>query len=247
MRKVREQLAPTGVLRAGINMSNFLLVNGNDSNGSGSTNDTLRGVSPDMAQAIAKELGVGVELITYSGPGLVADAALNNEWDIANIAAESERAKTIHFSPAYCEIQATYLVPANSSLRSVSDVDQAGNVIAVKERAAYDLWLTENLKHASLKKYPSMDASFDQFVEQSLDALAGLRPRLLEDKARLAGSVVFDDSFTAVQQSVGCRQGKPEAAAFLHEFVMQSVRSGFIASLISKHGVEGKLSVAQHA
>ena len=235
---IKQQLAPTGVLRAGINMSNFLLVNSATSSGEPA------GVSPDMAKAIADELGVGLELIPYKGPGEVADGAAEHEWDIANIAAEAERAKTIHFSPAYCEIQATYLVPAGSEFKSSDDIDQPGNRISVKERAAYDLWLSENLRHATLHRVPSMDESYDAFVEQSLDALAGLRPRLLEDAKRLTGSFVLDDSFTAVQQSIGCIPGNAEAGNFLREFVAQAILSGFVANLINKHGVSGKLSVA---
>ncbi len=232
------ELAPSGVLRAGINMSNFLLVNGQGANGEPA------GVSPDMAQAIADKLNVPLQLLPFKGPGEVADAALTGEWDIANIAAEPERAKQINFSPAYCEIQATYLLPANSALRSVNDVDAAGVNIAVKGRAAYDLWLSENLNHATLHRAPSIDASFDLFVEKKLDALAGLRPRLIEDAQRLPDSILLDESFTAVQQCIGCLPNLPAASGFLDQFVREAIESGFVASLLEKHNVAGKLSVA---
>ncbi len=235
---IKQQLAPTGVLRAGINMSNFLLVSGETASGDPA------GVSPDMAQAIANKLGVALVLKPYKGPGDVADGANGREWDIANIAAEAERAKTILFSPAYCEIQATYLLPANSPLKSISDVDKPGIRISVKERAAYDLWLTQNLQHAKLVRSASMDDSFNLFAEQSLDALAGLRPRLLEDAKNISDSIVLADSFTAVLQSIGCMPGNQEAAAFLRDFVADAIKSGFVADLIKKHGVSGKLSVA---
>lgn len=235
---LKKQLAPTGVLRAGINMANFLLVSSKTSNGEPA------GVSPDIAQAIADELGVDLQLIPYKGPGEVADGAELKQWDIANIAAEAERAKTICFSPAYCEIQATYLLPANSSIEKLSDVDKPGVKIAVKERAAYDLWLTENLSNATLVRVPSMDASLQIFQQQSLDVLAGLRPRLLEDAKQIPGSRLLTESFTAVQQSIGCLPHQPEAAAFLKEFVAKSIDSGFVGSLIEKHAVTGKLSVA---
>lgn len=235
---ILDQLAPTGVLRAGINMSNFLLVSGDASDG------TLSGLSPDMAKALANKLGVDLELVPYKNPGDVADAACRNEWDIANIAAEAERAKIIRFSTAYCEIQATYLLPASSPIRSIADVDKAGVRIAVKERAAYDLWLTENLKHATLVRSASMEASFEDFKQNSLDVLAGLRPRLLTDTEKLPGSWLMEDSFTAVQQSIGCQPGNAEAAEFVQEFVKESIASGYVASLIEQHGVVGKLSVA---
>ncbi len=237
-KKVRAELAPTGVLRAGLNMANFLLVNGTTGN------DEPDGVSPDMARAIAAELGIECQLVPYKGPGEVADDVQNNAWDIGNIAAEPERARTVQFSPAYCEIQATYLLPANSSITSIDQVDAEGVRIAVKNRAAYDLWLTENLKHASLVRTDTIDESYDVFVRDKLEVLAGLRPKLSENQQQLPGSRLFDESFTAVQQSIGCPHGRPLAAAFLREFVEASIQSGLVAELINKHGVTGRLSVA---
>jgi len=238
---VIEQLAPTGVLRAGINMSNFLLVNSKTAQGEPA------GVSPDMAKALADKLGVELKLVVYKNPGDVADAATRNEWDIANIAAEAERAKVINFSSAYCEIQATYLLPANSPIRHLEEVDREGVRIAVKERAAYDLWLTENLVNATLVRAPSMDESVELFRQRSLEALAGLRPSLINEAERISDSILMDESFTAVQQSIGCQPGHVEAAQFIQAFVRDSIESGFVASLIEQHGVVGQLSVASNS
>ncbi|MDB4223805.1 transporter substrate-binding domain-containing protein [Granulosicoccus sp.] len=233
-----EELAPQGILRAGINMSNFLLVSETKANGE------IDGVSPRMAAAIATELGVELQLIQYKGPGDVADAAQTNGWDIANIAAEAERARFISFSAAYCEIQATYLVPPGSTIKTLEDVDRPGVRIAVKERAAYDLWLVENLKHATLHKAASIDDSFTLFQDEGLEVLAGLRPKLIEQQLLMRGSTLFDKSFTAVQQSVGCQTGKPLASAYLQDFVKRSKQTGLVSSLIDQFGVQGRLSVA---
>lgn len=234
-----EELVPTGVLRAAINMSNFLLVSGQTTTGEPD------GVSPDLARAIAEKLGVELELIPFEGPGELADAAVKDVWDIGNIAEEPERARTIQFSPAYCEIQATYLLPPDSPIKYIEDVDAIGHRIAVKDRAAYDLWLQDHIKHATLVKAETLDGSFDLFVQEKLEVLAGLRPKLLEQQALMPGSVLMDESFTAVRQAIGCRPGRGRAAEFLHEFVQRSIDSGFIESLIVKHGVQGRLAVAQ--
>ncbi len=235
---VIEELAPGGVLRAGINMSNFLLVTGRGEAGE------PQGVSPDMAAAIADDLGLKLELVPFDGPGDVADAAATDGWDIANIAAEAERAKTITFSSAYCEIQATYLTPPDSVITRFADVDQPGVRICVKERSAYDLWLTANLQHASLVRVGTIDESFTTFRDEKLDVLAGLRPALLKQQRELSGSRIFDDSFTAVQQSIGCKKGLPLAARYLQDFVHNSLSGGLVESLIERHGVVGKLSAA---
>lgn len=235
---VVNQLAPSGVLRAGINMSNFLLVTDKAANG-----DPI-GVSPDIAHELAAILGVDAKLISYPGPGELADGVVEDAWDIGNIAAEAERAKTIQFSIPYCEIQATFLLPAGSAIQTISEVDSPGNRIVVKQRSAYDLWLTENIKHATLLRTDSVDASFELFVSEKLEVLAGLRPKLIEQQAQLEHSRLFDESFTAVQQSIGCSHGKADAVVFLNEQIGKWIDTGFIQSLIDKHGVSGKLSVA---
>ena len=232
-------LAPHGVLRAGINMSNFLLVNQTDANGQPD------GVSPAMARALAAELDLELKLIPYEGPGDVADAASRDEWDIANIALEAERAVVIDFSPAYCEIQATYLTPPGSSIAGMQQVDTEGNRIAVKARSAYDLWLTRNIRQATLVRAATLNESFERFRDEGLEVLAGLRPKLLEQQALMPGSVLFEESFMAVQQCMGCPVGKSLAANFVQHFVQQSKESGLVAELIARYEVQGRLSVAR--
>lgn len=231
-------LAPTGVLRAGINLSNFLLVTG--------TSDVGRpvGVSPDMAAALALKLNAVLEYITYASPGQLADAVEEGAWDIANIGAEPARAARIAFTRAYCEIESTCLVRAESSIQTFSDVDQPGVRIATKHRAAYSLWLERNLEHAELVQVESIDAAFDAFVDLKLDVLAGLRPRLLTDAERLPGTRILADRFTAVQQAIGApRERDAVGAEYLERFVIAATESGFVSGLIEHHGVAGKLSL----
>jgi polar amino acid transport system substrate-binding protein len=231
------ELAPTGVLRAGINLSNFLLVSG-----SGPTGDP-EGIAPDLAREIAERLGVPVAYVPFARPGELADAAGQGVWDIGLIAAEPARAETIAFSPAYAEIEATYLVAAGSPLRSIEEVDRPGVRIAIAARSAYDLWLSRHLRHAELIRSGSLDASFERFVADRLDALAGLRPRLLQDLEKLPGARILDDKFTAVQQAVGTATAHVVGARFVHDFVEDAKASGLVARLIERHHVRG-LSVA---
>src|SRR5690348_9045193 len=142
--KARAELCPTGVLRAGINLSNFLLVTGRTASGD------PEGVAPDMAAAIASALGVPLKLVPYKTPGELGDAVGTNAWDIGLIGAEPQRAEKIAFTAAYVEIEATYLVPPGSPLTRIADVDRAGIRIAVSARSAYDLWLERNIRHATL-------------------------------------------------------------------------------------------------
>lgn len=238
--KVVAELAPTGILRAGINLANFLLVTGRSASGD------PEGVAPDLARAVADRLGVPVRYVTYGLPKELADAAGTDTWDIGLIGAEPARAEKIAFTAAYAEIESTYLVPAGSPLTAIGDVDRPGMRISVAAGSAYDLWLSRHIEHAELVRVDTIDASFAAFVEGKLDALAGLRPRLLSDVEKLPGARIIEGSFSSVQQAVGTARANQAGAAFLSDFVEEAKRSGLVARLIDKHGVRG-LSVADPA
>lgn len=234
------QLAPTGVLRAGINLSNFLLVTGRSASGD------PEGVSPSMAKALADRLGVPVRYVPFPKPGLLADAVDDNVWDIGLIGAEPQRAEKIAFTAAYTEIEATYLVPAGSKITSISEVDRPGIRIAVSARSAYDLWLERNIRHATLLRVEGIPGALARFRDEGLEALAGLRPGLLTDVEKLPGARILDGQFTAVQQAIGTQKRNAFGAAFLREFVEEAKASGLVARLIEQHKVRG-LSVAPAA
>ena len=204
--KLVAELAPTGVLRAAINMGNFLLVTGKAPNGDPT------GVSPDMAVAIAARLGVPVKFIPYARPGEIADDAEKGLWDIGNIGAEPQRAAVINFTAAYAEIEATYLVPAGSPIKRVAEVDQPGKRCAVTARSAYGLWLENNFKKGELVQFDNADDALKAFDGRKFDAYAGLRPGLIDVAAKRPGSRILDGQFTAVQQAVGTP--KKNAAGF---------------------------------
>jgi polar amino acid transport system substrate-binding protein len=233
-------LAPTGVLRAGINLSNFLLVTKVNSTGD------PEGVAPDLAGEVARRLGVSVKYVTFKSPGELADAIDKDVWDIGLIGAEPQRAETIAFTSAYAEIEATYLVPSGSRLKAIADVDSEGVRIAVTARSAYGLWLDRNIKHAELIRSDTLDSAYEEFVNAKLSALAGLRPRLLSDLGKLPGSRILDGRFMSVQQAIGTSRKNPAGAAFLRDFVEEAKASGLVAWLIERYKVRG-LSVAPPA
>jgi len=238
--KARAELAPTGVLRAGINLSNFLLVTGR------SEKSEPVGVAPDMAKEIAASLGVPVTYVPFKSPGELADQAGKNVWDIGLIGAEPQRAATIAFTAAYVEIEATYMVPPGSPIKSIAEVDKKGVRVAVSARSAYGLWLENNLKNATLVQVSGLDAAFNKFIDDKLDVLAGLRPGLLKDVDKAPGLKILDGKFTAVQQAVGTAKPNLAGAAYLADFVEKAKKSGLVGRLIERHNVKG-LSVAPPA
>ena len=236
-RQIVAELAPTGMLRAAINMGNFLLVTGKTASGDPA------GVAPDMAAEIASRLGVPVRYVPYERPSTLADAAGTNAWDIGLIGAEPQRAAKIAFTDAYCEIEATYLVHPNSPFNSVADVDKPGVRISVRRGAAYCLWLERNIKQATVMSFEAADAPLNQFIAEKLDALAALKPGLLDDIKKVPGGKILPGHFMTVQQAIGTGKPNTAGAKFLQEFVTGAKKSGLVARLIEKHHVAG-LSVA---
>jgi polar amino acid transport system substrate-binding protein len=236
---VRSELAPTGALRIGLNHGNFLLV-------TPGSKAQPRGVAPDLARELGRRVGVPVEFVNFDTAGAMADAVRTGAWDIAFLGAEPQRANEIAFTAAYLEIPATYLIPAGSPIRSIADVDREGVRIAVSEKSAYELFLSRSVKHARLMRTPGIDASFELFVSQKLEALAGLKPRLLMDVQKLPGSRLLDGQFTAVQQAIGTPKARNAAATYLRAFVEEVKASGFVGQAIARNAVQG-VSVAPAA
>lgn len=235
----RSELTPTGKLRVGINFGNELLTTRDASGAQG-------GIAVDLAGELARRVGVPLEIVSYESAGKMAEGAKAGAWDVAFLGADPDRANEIAFTAAYLEVDTTYLVPAGSRLRTLADVDREGVRIAVSGKSAYDLFLTRSLKRAQLVRAPNVNASVDLFFAEKLDALAGLKPLLVEAAARQTGARVLDGRFTVVQQAVGTPKGRDAAAKYLREFVEDVKASGFAAKTIEKNGIRG-VSVAPRA
>ena len=230
---ILQALAPTGTLRCGVYTGNFLLITGKTPEGDPD------GVSPDLCRAIAQKLGVPLKLIPFKSQDALVDAVGSNACDIGFVGADPDRAAKVTFTPAYVEIQATYLVPEASTIKQAAEVDRAGVRIAVPARSAYGLWLNRNIKHAQLIEAEGFDATIELFTTGKLEALAGLRVGLEVDIKKIPGTRIVDGEFTMVQQGASTRKGDAVAAQFLFDFLEQAKASGLVAQLIQKHRVYG--------
>ena len=234
---VRADLAPTGTLRAGINYGNFILATKDKVTGESS------GVAIDLMQDLARRLGVPAEIVAYDSVAAMGDAAPTNAWDIAFLGSDPQREKLMSFTPAYLEIDATYLVPSASPLRTADEVDREGVRVAAPARANFELFLSRNLKHAQLVSTQGAEAAFDLLVTGKVDALAGLKQGLLDLHGKLPGSRILDGRFMGVQQSIAVPRGRDAGLAYLRRVVEDAKRSGLIARAIGRTGTHG-VSVA---
>jgi polar amino acid transport system substrate-binding protein len=235
----KAELTPTGKLRAGINFQNVLLTTQGPSGEQG-------GVAVEFARELARRLGVALEIIPYQSAGSLADSVNSGAWDISVLGDEPARAKVIDFATPLTEIEATYLVPAGSKIRSIDEVDRPGIRIVSPAKSAYDLYLSRTIKKAELVQIAGSEAAEKHFVNEKLDALAGLKPVLLDFAPTLPGSRILDGHFTVVRHTVAMPKGREAASAYLKELVEDVKASGLVTKWIEQSGVKG-LSAAPAA
>lgn len=217
----RQQLVPTGKLRAALNTGNPL----------------TRAVGAEIARELARRLGVEAVLVEYPSPGDVINAA-GKEWDVGFVAADPDREGAVQFTSPYVELEATYLVPGNSPIKTTADVDRPGIRIATGATSAYTLVLKRDIKHAELM-FAGNEEAFKALQDGRAHAMAGLRFNAMQWTSRVPGSRVLADSFTRAQQAIAVPNGRPAARAYLESFLDGARRSGMIAAAIQKTGLAG--------
>ncbi|NVZ21822.1 transporter substrate-binding domain-containing protein [Pseudomonas costantinii] len=230
--QVLQQLAPNGVLRAAINLGNPVLAQRG-------ADGELQGVSVALAKALAEALGVELELITFEAAGKVFAALADDVWRVAFLAIEPVREQEIAFSAPYVAIKGTYLVAVDSPLTHVAQLDAPGRRIAVGQGAAYDLYLSRTVQHAELVRAPTSAAAVDWFIEQRLDAAAGVRDFLrtrVSDQWRLV-----EDDFMTIRQAMAVPVMHAAAAAFVKSFVERQKENGVVKRGLLDSGQSAEL------
>jgi polar amino acid transport system substrate-binding protein len=227
-----KEFAPSGTLRAAINFGNPILAN-KDAAGQ------PYGVSVDLARALGKRLGVPVELVTFSAAGKVVEAVKAAQVDVAFVAIDPVRGADMGQTPAYVVIEGAYLVPQASPIKTNAEVDRAGTRIVVGQGSAYDLYLTREIKAATLVRAPSSPAVVDTMVAQNVEVAAGVKQQLQMDAKRIPGMRLLDGRFMVINQAMGLPKGREAALGYLSAFVQDMKASGFVAQALVRHGIEG--------
>lgn len=223
-------LAPTGRLRVAINLGNVVIAQKDPATG------TPRGVSVDIAHELGRRLGVPVDIAVYDAAGAMVAAQLKDQWDVAFLGAEPERMAILDFTAPYVLIEGTYLVRAASPVRAVTDLDRPGARIAAGRGSAYDLYLTRNLKAATLLRAPTSLAAIDLFRNDGLDAAAGVREALVEAAAADPSLRVLPDSYMQIGQGVAVPRGREVGARYLTALVEELKASGFVRRALDRAG-----------
>lgn len=222
------EIAPTGRLRAAINLGNIVLAH-RDAAGEPA------GVSVDLARELARRLDLRLDIVPFDAAGKVTASAGQDVWDVAFLAVDPVRAGEITFTAPYVLIEGTYMVPDKSPVRTVGEVDRDGATIAVGRGSAYDLFLTRAVRNASLVRATTSADAVQLFVDQKLDAVAGVKQPLALFAARNPAFRVIEGRFMAIEQAMGVPKGRDRAAAYLSAFVEEAKRSGFVTDALARH------------
>lgn len=226
------ELGTTGTLRAAINFGNPILAK-RDADGE------PRGVSVDLAREAGRRLGLPVELVLFDSAGAVVDAVKARQVDLAFVAIDPVRAADMEYTAPYVIIEGAYLVRNDSALQRNDEVDRPGTRIAVGRGSAYDLFLTRELKAATLVRAPTSPAVTDLFLAQNLEVAAGVKQQLEADAKRVGGVRLLPGRFMVIEQAMGVPKGRLAAQAWLSEFIEEMKASGFVAAALKRHGIEG--------
>lgn len=231
---LREVFASTGRLRASINLGNPILA------GRDRTTGAVQGVSVDLARAFADRLGCALELVVFDTAAQSVDAVTQRQADIGFFAIDPKRGEGLHFTAAYVLIEGSYLVRADSPLQTNDEVDRTGHRVVVGQGSAYDLFLSREIRQATLLRAPSSPEVVGHFLAQGAEVAAGVRQQLESDAARLPGLRLLPGRFMVIQQAMGCPRALPDAAAqALRAFVEDMKASGFVAEALARHGIAG--------
>ena len=227
------ELAPTGKLHAVINVGNPVLANNDPTTGQ------PRGVSVDLARELARRLGVPLETTTVTTAALSVEALKTGRVDIGFIAIDPVRAADMDFTAAYVLIEGAYMVPQASSITANAQVDRSGVRVGVGKGSAYDLFLTRELKQAEIVRAPTSQAVVDLIVAKRIDVVAGVKQQLEADAKRVPGLRMLDGRFMVIEQAMATPKGRAAGAKYLAAFVEEMKASGFVASALQRHGIEG--------
>ncbi len=229
----KRELAPSGKLRAAINFGNPILANKDQATGEAS------GVSVDLARELGKRLDVPVELVTYTAAGKVVEGIKSGEWDIAFFAIDPVRAADTDFTAAYVVIEGAYMVRKDSPIQRNEEVDKEGTRVVVGKGSAYDLFLTRELKRATIVRAPTSPLVTDTMMAERLEVAAGVKQQLEADARRIPGLRLLDGRFMVINQAMAVPKGRPAASAYLTAFVEEMKASGFVAAALARHKIDG--------
>jgi polar amino acid transport system substrate-binding protein len=231
--QARNDLAPGGTVRVAVNYGNPVLARRDAATGH------VSGITVDLALALGRRIDATVQIVPYDTVAKLLAGLRAGDWDVGFLAVDPARAPEVEFTAPYMEVEVSYLVPASSGLRSVGDVDRAGVRVAVQERNAADLFLSRNLKQATLLRTPNLAAAFAALKSGDAQAFAANRQELSSLMASNPGYRTVDGRFSTIPHAAAVPAGRHAAAEYLRAFIEEEKANGAVKRAIEESGVRG--------
>ena len=228
--------APTATLRVGINLGNPILANEEPNT------KRLYGVTIDIANEIGKRISLPVQLMPFKTAGATVDAVKTGKIDLVFVAIDPVRGADISYTPAYIQIEGAYMVKADSTINNNEEVDAVGNEIVVGKGSAYDLYLSREIKNATLLRAASSQAVVDDFMSGQGNVAAGVKQQLESDAKRYEGLRMLPGRFMVINQAIGIPKARThyeDTTAYLSNVIAELKQSGFIADAMNRHNIQG--------
>ena len=233
-KELLQTIAPTGKLRASINVGNPILANKDPVSGK------PFGVSIDLANAFAKQLGLEVELVVFDSAGKSVETVTQEQADIGFFAIDPLRGEGIAFTAAYVLIEGSYLFKNDSAIQQNDQVDSKGNRIVVGKGSAYDLFLAREIQSAEIVRAPTSPTVVDVFLEGGYEVAAGVTQQLQADAIKIPGLRLLPGRFMVINQAMGLPKSRgEEAALLLSQFVEEMKANHFVAEALKRHHIQG--------
>lgn len=237
-KELRREFAPKGILRAVLNHGNRVLVT-RDGEGN------AQGITVDLARVLAERLNLPLTFIHRDQAIDVSSVAQDDVYDICFLAVDPERARTIHFTAPYVQIEGAYLVGAHCDTSDALTLVSEGHKVGTVEGSAYTLNLSRKPGAENLVYFPGINDALDAMEAGEVAALAGIKAVMDREGAKRDGTRVVGPSFMQIRQAMGLPAGRPDAARFLDEFIADMARSGQVGEILERHGVSASCAVVE--
>ena len=231
--EARQALAPTGKLRVGLWLGSPTHVIRD------SASSEMKGVGFDLGKELARRMGVPFEPVLYPAIGPLLDGAKTGAWDIAFIGVNPERANYMDFTGLHIEVEFGYLVPGDSSISTLADVDRPGIRVAVPEKGSADIFLSRALKNAAVVRGLGLAGAMELLKSGKADVFGANKANLFEMSNQLPGFRVLDGRPGSEQQAMAMPKGRGLGVAYARKFIEGAKSEGLVKAAIEKVGLRG--------
>ncbi|MDH6258603.1 ABC transporter substrate-binding protein [Bradyrhizobium sp. BR13661] len=231
-------LAPSGALRVGI-------YPGSPTSMVTDVDGKPHGLAYDLGAELAKRLGVPVDYVRFQRVADIVTAIHEGQVDFTVTNATPARANEVSFSQPVLAIELGYLVPANSPISRIEDIDTSGVKIGVTRGSTSERTLPAKFKQATIVPAESVKVAIAMFDRGEIDLYATNKPTLFEMSDQMPGAKILDGNWGAEHMAIAVPKGREAAIPVLNSFVVEEQSSGALDTIQQQAGLRGASKVTR--